>query len=115
LVVEGDGGQRFGDGKDDMEVLDGQQLGGTLLEPAGASQALALGAVPVAAGTVENVGVSAVVAPFDGTAQHGSTAGLDGGHQSMLMERQRMRLPVSRAVLSKDIGHLQVRRHEEAA
>ena len=53
------------------------------------------------------MGVLAVVAPFDHTAQRGCTAILDGLHQTVLMHRQRVRLPVSRAVFSKDIGQLQ--------
>ncbi len=68
--------------------------------------------------------VLAVVAPFDSTAQHRGAAGLDSLHQAMLMQRQRVGLPIGGAVgqatgsgvsvhgcfahvLSKDIGQLQ--------
>ena len=112
FVVEGDGGDLLGQGEDHVEVLGGQQFGSPVLEPVLASQALALGAMPVAAGAVLNVGVLAVVAPFDAAAQHGRTAGFDGLHQTVLMQRQRMGLPVRWAVLSKDVGQLQGwRRH----
>src|SRR4051794_12325545 len=48
----------------------------------------------VAAGPIANVCVLAVVAPFDHAAQHPRPAGLDGLHQAMLMQRQRVGLPV---------------------
>ena len=107
FVVEGDGGDLFGQSEDHVEVLDGQQLGGALLEPLGARQSLALGAVPVAAGAIVDVRVLAVVAPFDDAAQRRSAAGLDGLHQAVLMQGQGVGLPVGGAVLSKDVGQLQ--------
>src|SRR5437899_11533795 len=61
----------------------------------------------VAAGRVAGVRVVAVVAPFDNAAQRRSAAGLDGLHQAMLMQRQRVGLSVGGAVLSKDVGQLQ--------
>jgi hypothetical protein len=63
--------------------------------------------VAVSAGAVLDVGVLAVVAPFDHTAQRGCAAVFDGLHQTMLMPGQIMRLPVSGAVESKDVGQLQ--------
>jgi len=53
------------------------------------------------------MGILAVVAPFDRTAQRRSPAGLDGLHEAVLMQGQGVVLPVSRAVLSKDVGQLQ--------
>src|SRR5438552_8286179 len=61
----------------------------------------------VAAGPIAGVRVVAVVAPFDNAAQRRSAAGLDGLHQAMLMQRQRVGLSVGGAVLSKDVGQLQ--------
>jgi hypothetical protein len=62
------------------------------------------------------VRVLAVVAPFDDAAHGRSTAGFDGLHQAMLIEGQAMSLPVSGAVLSKDVGQLQGwRRHQRWA
>ena len=60
----------------------------------------------VAAGPIAGMGELAVVAPFDGAAQQRRTAGLDGLHQTVLMQGQGMRLPVGGAVLSKDVGEL---------
>jgi hypothetical protein len=107
FVMEGDGGERLGDGEDHVEILHGQQLGGAPLEPLGARRPLALGAVPVAAGAVLNVGIVAVVAPSGGAAQGRGAAVLDGPHQAMLMQGQSMGLPVRRTMLPKDVGHLQ--------
>ena len=106
FVVEGDGGDGFRKREDHVEVLGGQQLGGALLEPFFAYRTLALGAMTVAAGAVADVGVLAVVAPFDHAAQHLRAAGFDGLHQAMLIQGQRMCLPVGGAVLSKDVGQL---------
>src|SRR5215469_3277000 len=86
LVVEGERGNGFGDGEDHMEVLHRQQFGAALVEPFFARPFLALGAVAIPAGAVLNVGVLAVVAPFDHTAQRGGTAGFDGLHQTELMQ-----------------------------
>jgi len=43
LVLQGDGGDRFGHGEDDMEVGHGQQVGLAGFQPQGAGQRLALG------------------------------------------------------------------------
>ena len=98
LVVEGDGGDRLRERKDHVEVLGGQQLSLTLLEPFFTSQALTLGTMAVAAGAVDGMRVLAVVAPFERTAQHLRAASLDGLHQAMLIQGQRMCLAVGGAV-----------------
>ena len=51
--------------------------------------------------------VLAVAAPFDNASQRRRPASLDGLHQAMLMQRQRVGLPVGGAMLSKDVGQLQ--------
>ena len=106
FVVEGDGGDLFRHGEDHVEVLHRQQFGEALLDPALARQPLALGTMAIAAGAIHDARVLAVVAPFDGAAQRGGTAVLDGLHQAVLMQGQGMRLPVGGAVLSKDVGQL---------
>jgi hypothetical protein len=53
------------------------------------------------------MGLLAVVAPFDRTAQSGRATGLNGLHQLVLMQGQSVGLPVGGAVLSKDVGQLQ--------
>src|SRR5258708_23255977 len=62
--------------------------------------------MPVAAGAILNVGVLALAAAFDHTAQSGSTAVFDSLHQPLLLPRQIVRLPVSGAMESKDVGQL---------
>jgi hypothetical protein len=49
----------------------------------------------------------AVVAFFDMATEGGGAAGLDGAHQSKLMMRQSMVLPVGRPVFSKNVGQFQ--------
>ena len=107
FVVEGKGGDLLGEGEDHMEVLGGQQFGSAIFQPMLARRSLTLGAGAVAARAIPNVGELAVVAPFDGAAQERRTAGFDGLHQAVLMQGQGMRLPVRRAILSKDVGQLQ--------
>src|ERR1017187_7051379 len=70
------------------------------LEPARAPQPLTLGTVSVAAGAIDDAGVLAVVAPFDGAAHGCGAAVLDGPHQAPVMQGQGMRLPVGGTVLS---------------
>src|SRR5437016_5248015 len=84
----------------------GQQFSPALIEPLFAGRPLALGAMAVAAGAIAGVRELAVVAPFDHAAHHRRAAGLDRLHQSMLMQGQRVGLPVGGAVLSKDVGQL---------
>src|ERR1022692_705540 len=65
LVVERDGGDGLGEREDHVEVLCGQQLFAALLQQFFPCQALALGAMTVAARTISSVRVLAVVAPID--------------------------------------------------
>ena len=51
--------------EDDVEIRHRQQIGLTIGKPLGACQALALGAVPVAAAVVGDAHHAAVVAPLD--------------------------------------------------
>ena len=60
----------------------------------------------VAAGAEAGVGGLALVAPFDDAAQQRSAAGFDGLHDSVVMQGQRVGLPVGGAVFSKDVGQL---------
>jgi hypothetical protein len=86
FVVESEGGDRLWDGEDDVKILSRQQFGPAIFQPVFACDALALGAMAVAAGTVANVSELAVVAPFDDAAQQRRTAGFDGLHQAVLMQ-----------------------------
>ena len=90
-----------------MEVLDRQEFGAAVVDPALARSALALGAVTVTAGAVTDMREMAMAAGFDGCPQSRRTADFNGAHQTVLIERQRVSLPVRRTVLSKDVGQLQ--------
>ena len=54
LVLKRDRRDRRGDGKDDMEIGDGQQFGAAIGQPLEARQTLTLRTVPVATGIVGN-------------------------------------------------------------
>src|SRR2546429_9883544 len=79
----------------------GQQLLLTLLQPLFARRPLALGAVTdpegTPAGAIVDVRVLAVAAPFDSAAHDRRATGLDGLHQTMLMQGQRVGPPVGGA------------------
>ena len=107
FVVEGDLGNLLRHGKDHVEVGHRQQFGSALLEPVFAGQPLTSGTMAIPARAIHDVGVLAVVAPFDSAAQGGGTAVDDGLHQAMLVQGQGMRVPVGMAVLSKDVGQPQ--------
>src|SRR6267378_442589 len=85
FIVEGDGGDGLGECEDHVEVLGGQQLGLALPQPLFPCQALALGAMAIAARAVDSVRLLTVVAPFDSPAQYRRAASLDGLHQAMLI------------------------------
>jgi hypothetical protein len=54
LVLKGHGRERLRQREDDMKVLSRQQLSGALLEPRGASSALALRTMAIAARTIRD-------------------------------------------------------------
>ena len=99
-----------------MEVRHRQQFGLARVEPFGARQPLALGAMPVAAGVVGDADVAAIVALLDMPAQRRRPAGLDRAHDAPLdaAEMAGMGLPISVAVAAEDIRHLQHRTHGAA-
>jgi len=86
LVLQGDGGDGLGQSEDHVEIGGGQQLGLSLLEPLETGLSLALGTVPVTAGTIARMGVLAVAAEFDDTAQLRCAAGLDRLHDTAMMQ-----------------------------
>ena len=69
LVLQSDGGDRRGHGEHDVEIRHRQQLGLSISEPLRAGQALALWAVPVAAGIVRNAYLAAVGTSLDMAAE----------------------------------------------
>ena len=87
LVLQRQGSDLAGQREDQMEVGDRQQFGGPLLQPLGAGQRLALGAMPIAARVIGDRAVVAAVAGRDVTAQGGGAAALDGPRDAPLLAR----------------------------
>jgi hypothetical protein len=77
-VLARQGQQDVREGKDEVEVLDRQQLQLAGIDPGTALAAAALGAVAVAAGVVADLDVAAVLALIDMSAQGRGAALLDG-------------------------------------
>src|ERR1700687_2271731 len=107
LVLQRHLGNGFRQREYDVEIFDGQQFELPAFDPCGARQRLALGTMAVTAGVIAVASVGAVAAFFEVAAQSGRTADLDGAHHPQMIARQGMRLPVVRAVLSKNGGQLQ--------
>jgi hypothetical protein len=78
LVLVGDIGDGGRQREHHVKVADRQQLGRTLGEPGSGCRALALRAVPVAAGVVGDGGIGAVLAARDVATQRRRSAALDG-------------------------------------
>ena len=103
----------FGDGEDDVVVIDGQQFSLPVFEPLGAGQILAFGAMAVTAGVIRDSLLTTVTTGLHMPAQGGSPARLDGCHQTVLMPGQGMLCAELLAVGPEDGGHLEGwRRHE---
>ena len=99
-----------------MEVRHRQQLGLPGGEPLGAGLALALRAVPVAAGVVGAADEAAIGAGLGVAAQRRRPAQLDGAHHPPLDAAQVtvMRAAIGIAVAAEDIRHFQTGRHGAA-
>ena len=108
-VPLGEGVEGVGQGEDEMEVLDGQQLGAPGLDPTLFGEGLAFGAVAVTAGVVAELHGAAGVTEFPMAAEGGGAAGLDGAHGAALGAGQRMGLPIRRAMGAEDVGQLHPR------
>jgi hypothetical protein len=70
--------EQVGQGEDDVEVLDGQQLQLAGVDPCGALGGPTLGTVAVAATVVADLEVPALVALIDVGTERGGAADLDG-------------------------------------
>jgi hypothetical protein len=88
-----------------MEIFDRQQFGLPVFQPLGPVGVLAFWAVAVPAGVVSVLDSFAVVAFFGMATEDCRAANLDGSHDAQLLEGKLVGIPVSRAVLSKDVGH----------
>jgi len=107
LVLQGEMGQLLRECKDNMEVLNWQQVRQTVFEPTRLSERLTLGTVPIAARVVRDAPQATRVTLIDMTAEHASAALFDSAHDATLLWRQRVRGAKGCSVLAEDVGHLE--------
>src|SRR5207237_10724607 len=84
FVLVNDGSDLFGDGKDAMEIVCGEDFGYSLLDPLGTREGLALWAVAVPAAAVARPLIAAAIAAFEMTAESCGATHLDRGHDTPL-------------------------------
>ena len=89
-----------------MEVLDGEELLPSCLDPLLFLEELALRAVPVPAGVVGYLEVAALLALVDVSSQCGGPADLDSVHGAQVSEGELMSFSVRGAECAEDVGHL---------
>lgn len=108
LVLERYVGDLGRQGEHDVEVADRKQIGLAFGKPCPCRRALALWAVPIAAGVVGDLPPAAVLAGLDVTAEGRSAAVLDRRHHLQLRQAQMpcMRAPVRRPGSTEDVGDL---------
>ncbi len=111
FVLESDGRDGLGQGKDHVEILDRQEFGAPIFEPLCPSQGLALRAMPIPARVVGIAGVTTEIAGFQVTPESRGPTGFDGVHDATLREGEcaAARVPVCGAVATKDVRDLQTR------
>jgi hypothetical protein len=106
-MVAGQGMEQVGQGEDDVEVLDGQQLQLAGVDPCGALGGPTLGTVAVAATVVADLEVPALVALIDVGTERGGAADLDGVQGAALLEARGVGGAVVVAVEADDVGQLE--------
>ena len=79
-----------GNGEDHMKIFNRQKIFAASLDPLFLRQGLAFGTMPVPAGVVRYLQMSAVVALVLMTAQGSRSTGLDGTHDPQMIARQPM-------------------------
>jgi hypothetical protein len=95
LVLERDGGDRLRHGEHHVEVRHLEQFRLAVRQPLGASQALALRAVSVAARVVGDALMAAVLAALDMTAERCGATVFDRHHRAAPCSRQRRAMAVT--------------------
>ena len=115
LVLVGDVADRGWQREDHVVVGHGQQLGLAVGKPFLCCRALALGAMPIAAGVIGDVRVRALLAARDMPAESRRAAGLDGRHHLELAEAHMAGVGSApgRPVGAEDVRDLQCRRGQE--
>ena len=109
FVLQSDGREGCGQGKDHVKILDRQEFGTTVFEPLRSSQGLAFGAMPIPARVVGVAWVTTAIAGFQVAPESRGPAGFDGVHDATLEQRERAAEcePVGRAIATKDVRHFQ--------
>src|SRR6266853_1387229 len=116
LVLERDLGHRRRQRKHDMEVRHRQQLGLASLQPFGAGLALALRAMPVAAGIIGAADQPTIRADLAVAAERRRPTEPDSTHHAPLdtAEMTIMRMAIDVTMVAEDIRHFQTGRHGRA-
>ena len=108
LILIRNRGDRLGQRKDHVEVLNGKEVGLAILQPLRTDQRLAFRTVPIAATVVGNALMAATIALFNVAAESNSTATLDRAHNAALSTAEGLSvlLAVGRTGLVENIRHL---------
>ena len=110
FVLVSNGGDRFGEGEDDMEIRSRENFRFSFFDPFGTRQGLALGAMSVAAAIVSVTLVRTAVAVLEMTTEGRRPAHLDRGHDAPLCrgERRTMLLAIGFTIAAEDVRHFQL-------
>ena len=108
-IALGDGVEFVRQGEHDVPVADVEELGALALDPPGLRERLTLGAVTISARCVLNRHRSAVVAARLESAECGGAAAHQRVHDTRLLHREPMRVPIGAGTLAQDVGELQRR------
>ena len=110
FVLVSHGGDRFGEGEDDMKIRSWENFRFPFFDPFGTRQRLALGAMSVAAAIVSVTFVRTTVAALEMTTKGCRPAHLDRGHDASLCrgERRTTLLPIGFTIAAEDVRHFQL-------
>jgi hypothetical protein len=106
VVLQGQGCQSVGAGKDAVARLDRPPFTPALLQPLSGGQGLALGTMAMTTGVVGDGVVTAVVALSHVAAQGGGATACNGAHGAVRLGRPRgaVRVPVRGPILAEESG-----------
>src|SRR6516225_1372557 len=111
LVLVGDRGDLGGQGEDDVEIADRQQIGLARREPILCRRALTFWTMAIAARVISDAAVAAILAALDMAAERGRAALLDRRHDLELIQAHMpdMGSAPARSMAMKDVCDLQPR------
>jgi hypothetical protein len=110
FVLVSNGGDRFREAEDDMEIRSRENFRFSFFDPFGTRQGLALGAMSVAAAIVSVTLVRTAVAVLEMTTESCRAAHFDRGHDASLGrgERRTMLLAIGFTIAAEDVRHFQL-------